>query len=114
MHSLILRLGLLTLFATVLLALPGAVAEAAFPGTNGLIAFERGGDIYTVTTDSTPTVSSSPLVSNASEPAWSPDGTKLAYVEAGTSAITSLDRRWGAVSRPSTQAPRPRGRLADR
>lgn len=85
-----LRLGLVAFAATILLALPGAVAEAAFPGTNGVIAFQRGADIYSVTTDSAPTVSSSPLVSGGSEPAWSPDGTKLAYVEAGTSAIKVL------------------------
>jgi Tol biopolymer transport system component len=86
----VLRLGALTLAVGALLTLPGAVAEAAFPGTNGLIAFERGANIYTVTTDGAHTVSSSPLVTNGSEPAWSPDGTKLAYVEAGTSSIKVL------------------------
>lgn len=90
MRSPVLRLGLLAVAASALLGLPGAVAEAAFPGTNGLVAFERGADIYTVTTGSSPTVSSSPLVTGGSEPAWSPDGTKLAYVEAGTSAIRIL------------------------
>src|SRR5687767_6089156 len=85
-----LRSGLVAVAATALLTLPGAVAEAAFPGTNGVIAFERGGHIWTVTTDSAHTVSSSALVLNASEPSWSPDGTKLAYVEAVTSAIRVL------------------------
>ena len=84
------RLGLLTLAAGAVLLLPGAVAEAAFPGTNGLIAFERGGDIYTVTTDSAHTVSSLPLVIGAGEPAWSPDGTKLAFAQGGEIKVLTI------------------------
>lgn len=84
------RLAALAALAAALVALPGGVAQAAFPGTNGLVAFERGADIYTVTTDGTPTVSASPLVSNGSDPAWSADGKKLAYVEAGTTALKVL------------------------
>ena len=83
-------LAALVAAASVLLALPGAVAEAAFPGTNGLIAFERGADIYTVTTDSAHTVSPSPLVAGASDPAWSADGTKLAFTQGGSIRVLTI------------------------
>ncbi|HEX4930039.1 MAG TPA: hypothetical protein VFV62_04950, partial [Gaiellaceae bacterium] len=84
------RPGLVLLATGAALLLPGAAAQAAFPGTNGLIAFERGGDIYTVTTDSAHTVSALPLVLGASEPAWSPDGTKLAFTQAGEIKVLTI------------------------
>ena len=90
MRSFSLRLAAVLTATSALLALPGAVAEAAFPGTNGLIAFQRGADIYTVTTDSAHTVSASPLVSNASDPAWSADGTKLAFTQAGSIRVLTV------------------------
>ncbi|MHB1243330.1 MAG: hypothetical protein ACYC1P_08035 [Gaiellaceae bacterium] len=85
-----LRPGLVLLAAGAALLLPGALAQAAFPGTNGLIAFERGGDIYTVTTDSAHTVSALPLVLGAVEPAWSPDGAKLAFTQGGEIKVLTI------------------------
>jgi Tol biopolymer transport system component len=105
MHFSAPRLGALIVAATALLALPGAVAEAAFPGTNGLIAFERGPDIYTVTTDSAHTVSSSPLVSGASEPAWSPNGTKLAYVQGGSIFVLTIGGTTSAALDSGSSSP---------
>ncbi|MEJ7568726.1 MAG: hypothetical protein WKF41_10720 [Gaiellaceae bacterium] len=87
----ILRLGAALGAVGVLLALPAAGADAAFPGTNGLIAFERGSDIYTVTTGSTPVVSSSALVANASDPSWSPNGKKLAFTQGGSVKVLTVD-----------------------
>jgi WD40-like Beta Propeller Repeat/RTX calcium-binding nonapeptide repeat (4 copies) len=83
-------LRMLVLLAAVagLLGLPGAVAQAAFPGTNELIAFERGADIYTVTTDGSDTESL--LVSGASDPAWSPDGTQLAFTQGGSIKVLTI------------------------
>ena len=82
------RIPVLLAAVAVLLALPGAVAQAAFPGTNGLIAFERGADIYTVTTNGANTVSL--LVSGASDPAWSPDGDQLAFVQGGSIKVLTV------------------------
>jgi len=87
----ILRLGAALGAVGVLLALPAAGADAAFPGTNGLIAFERGSDIYTVTTGSTPVVSSSALVANASDPSWSPNGNKLVFTQSGSVKVLTVD-----------------------
>jgi len=84
------RLLVLAAVAAGLLALPGSFATAAFPGTNGLIAFERGADIYTVTTGTNPTVSSAPLVTGASDPAWSPNGNKLAYTQGGSVKVLTI------------------------
>src|SRR5688500_14010710 len=90
MQPLALRIGILAVAVGALLVLPGAVAEAAFPGTNGLIAFERGADIYTVTTDSAHTVSSSPLVAGASDPAWPANGQRLAFVQGGDVKVLTI------------------------
>lgn len=84
------RVPALFLALCTLLALPGAAGGSAFPGTNGLIAFERGGDIYTVSTGSSPSVSSSPLVTGAIDPAWSADGKRLAFSQAGEIRILTI------------------------
>ncbi len=70
--------------ALALLALGGGSARAAFPGTNGKIAFvsERdgaGAEIYLMDSDgSNQTRLTTGGYFNA-EPAWSPDGTKIAF-----------------------------------
>jgi hypothetical protein len=57
-----------------------ATAHATFPGANGKIAFERGGDIYTMNPDgSDPTVLvPKSTLGGCTIPRWSPDGQKLA------------------------------------
>ncbi|MBA3245054.1 MAG: PD40 domain-containing protein [Actinobacteria bacterium] len=87
----VLRLAVALFAVGVLLSLPASGADAAFPGTNGLIAFERGSDIYTVTTGSTPVVSSTALVANASDPSWSPNGNKLAFTQSGSVKVLTVD-----------------------
>lgn len=68
----------MTALAVVTLAVP-AVAEAAYPGQNGKIAFVRAGQIWTVNPDGTGAaqLTSDPVMKD--EPQWSPDGTRIAY-----------------------------------
>lgn len=74
--------------ALIILVLSGSVlpgtALAAYPGGNGLIAFVRGGNIFTVN----PSHVAGSLVKlttdgRASSPRWSPTGKQLAYVDRG-------------------------------
>ncbi len=67
----------LGLIAAALIA-PGA-AEAAFPGANGKIAFVRAGDIWTMNPDGTAQVNLTSSAAEESNPAWSPDGNRIAF-----------------------------------
>jgi Tol biopolymer transport system component len=60
----------------VVLPLGGGALGATSSGANGDIAYVRGADIYRLSTGTV-------LVSGASDPSWSPDGTKLAFVQGG-------------------------------
>ena len=62
----------------VLLAAP-TVAHAAYPGTNGKLAFVRDGQIWTVSPDGTGAAQLTSAVAPSTEPEWSPDGTKILY-----------------------------------
>jgi hypothetical protein len=61
-------------------------AEAAYPGSDGLIAFVRNGNIYTINPESaTPgsTIVRLTRDGHASGPRWSPNGLQLAYLDSG-------------------------------
>jgi Tol biopolymer transport system component len=60
-----------------LLLLPTAGARAAFPGANGKIAYVDGGAIWTMSPDGSGKTQITTGVDAA--PAWSPDGTKIAF-----------------------------------
>ena len=75
----------------VLIALIGMIAAtlvvvraqeaSAFPGANGIIAFERNGAVWTMNADGTsPTL----LRASAIDPAFSADGTKIAFTDTST------------------------------
>jgi TolB protein len=86
------RLALLALLAGVLAAVPGPDdhAQAAFPGTNGRIAFVRYSlaspleEVFMVSPASglTANLTNDPLIGETA-PAWSPDGTRLAFARGG-------------------------------
>ena len=77
-----LRPGLLlaALLCTILAALagPGRSAEAAFPGQNGSIAFERFGDVYLASPDGSG-ARKIDVAGVQANPVVSPDGTRVAY-----------------------------------
>jgi Tol biopolymer transport system component len=67
----------LTLLASVCALAAPAAAEAAFPGANGAIAFDRGGSLLSTTPTGAETKLSPPATDFA--PAVSPDGTQIAF-----------------------------------
>ena len=102
----------LALIAALFVALNGSSASAQVPGTNGLIAFDRGGDLFSVRPDGTgeTSINSQPAFDHS--PSWSPDGTKVAFVRIpedvpGENALLYImDANGGNVTRmPSVSAP---------
>lgn len=74
----------------LLLSVPqaGAPARASYPGGDGLIAFTKNGNIYTVT----PTGRAARLVAkNGTKPHWSPDGRRLAMLRGGNVWVMKAD-----------------------
>jgi Ca2+-binding RTX toxin-like protein len=69
------------LAALAALCLGIGAAHAAHPAANGLIAFVRGSSIYTIASDGT---NLSPALVAGNHPAFSPDGTQIAYDDGTT------------------------------
>jgi WD40 repeat protein len=64
-------------------ALLPASAQAAFPGANGKIAFQRGDDIWTMNPDGSNQVNLTNSAAAERDPAWSPNGTQIAFSSNG-------------------------------
>jgi Tol biopolymer transport system component len=62
----------------VLLAVGVADANAAFPGSNGAIAFTRNGHVWKIEPDGTQV-----KLAKGEQPVWSPDGSRIAYIRPG-------------------------------
>ncbi|HUA43114.1 MAG TPA: DPP IV N-terminal domain-containing protein [Streptosporangiaceae bacterium] len=81
------RSAALALAFLIGLALLGTVltgtAEAAYPGGDGLIAFVRGGNIYTIDPGRLASAVKLTADGHDSGPRWSPDGQQIAYVHRG-------------------------------
>jgi dipeptidyl aminopeptidase/acylaminoacyl peptidase len=67
-----------------------SVAQAAYPGTNGRIAFIRNGDVYSIKTDGTG-MRLLAAGGRDSGPRWSPHGTRIAYLDRGDLWVMNAD-----------------------
>jgi TolB protein len=80
-------LGALLAAALLTLMLGPSASHAAFPGANGKIAFgeyANGSKIYTVNADGTGRT----LLTGGTDPAWSADGRKIAYINGANHVAT--------------------------
>jgi Tol biopolymer transport system component len=86
------RTSLVFVCSITILALLGSSAQAAFPGKNGRIAFERwsGRRSYVWTMEADGSSQKRLLPRQGRDPAWSPDGTRVASW-ADASIITVVD-----------------------
>jgi TolB protein len=102
------RLALLVLLAGVLVAVPGPhdTARAAFAGKNGRITFVRAAaagpleEVFMVSPASglTANLTDDPATSDTA-PAWSPDGTRVAFQRSGpTDGIWTMDATGGDLA----------------
>jgi hypothetical protein len=81
--------GLISLIVvTAGLALLSAAQGGTFAGANGVIAFNCGTNICTINPDGT---GRSPIVSGASDPSFSGDGTEIAYTDAAGISVADSD-----------------------
>src|SRR4051794_26223402 len=88
--------------AGVLGLLLAAPANAAFPGENGKIAFARDGDVWTVNPDGTNRTQLTTDPASDTEPAWSPDGQRIAFTSnrgGGTAHIWLMNADGSGQSR---------------
>jgi WD40 repeat protein len=78
------------LFAGALLVC-GVADGGAFPGSNGPIVFSRTADPDAVLVAVDPSTGAQRVLGPGAEPAWSSDGSKLAFVRSGTVYIANAD-----------------------
>jgi TolB protein len=113
----LLRGAALLTMAAASFVVPGRVARAAFPGTNGKIAFMSGRDgndeIYVMSATGTSQTRLTNNLATDAGPSWSADGTKIVYMEvvagaydvfvmnADGSAQTNVSNHTGSDYNPS-------------
>lgn len=85
-----LLLALIALAASLAAATP---AEAAFPGANGRLAYDYGGNIYTINPDGTGLVQLT-RDGQSVEPAWSANGKRIAFVRRGFIFVMTQRGKW--------------------
>jgi Tol biopolymer transport system component len=85
-HGATIRLMLVLCVMSGLAALPPA-AQATFPGKNGKIAFDALPGVATMNPDGTAQML---LRAGGSEPAWSPDGSKIAFASGSPQTGTGI------------------------
>ena len=95
------RLFLVALVSALVLP---ASAHATFPGANGRIAFERGGDIWTMNPDGTDQVNLTNTAATEIDPNWSPDGSKIIFKD-GTLGFHVMNADGSGVSELARPAP---------
>src|SRR3954467_14058894 len=80
------RTAVIAISTVAILVVPmlAGSASASFPGANGVIAFARNrhgsGHLFTINADGTGERQLTFGSASDSQPAWSPDGTRLAFV----------------------------------
>jgi hypothetical protein len=97
-----------TALAAIALMLTGVAgpAQAAYHGNNGLIAFVRSGNIYTIDPEASPAGPTTVRLTrdgHDSGPRWSPNGKQIAYLDRGNLWI--MNANGGHKTRITDQAP---------
>ena len=94
------------LVAIAVFALAAPTAHASFPGANGKILLEGGGDLWTLNPDGTGAVNitNTPSISEAAG-TWSPDGTKIAFLASGGLWVMNADGSGRVDVTPDTSGP---------
>lgn len=90
MRRLAVLFSLAGMVAGVLVSLSLSPAHATFPGGNGLILFNRGGDLYTATATGG-SVMRLTTVGGIGGAKWSPDGTRIAYSRSGSVYVRNIE-----------------------
>jgi Tol biopolymer transport system component len=90
-----LRSAALLVVAAGIAAIAAPAAQAAFPGTNGRIAFSSNrdgdGEIFVANSDGSQPLQLTVNTVDDASPVWSPDGTRIAYVHRTPNPFGSYD-----------------------